>query len=53
MKTMKAAVVHDFTQPLQIEEVPKPEPGFGEIVVKIEHQVFATPIFMQRTAIGR
>ncbi|RMD82368.1 MAG: zinc-dependent alcohol dehydrogenase, partial [Chloroflexi bacterium] len=36
MKTMKAAVVHDFTQPLQIEEVPKPEPGFGEIVVKIE-----------------
>ncbi|GIV91464.1 alcohol dehydrogenase AdhP [Chloroflexus aurantiacus] len=36
MKTMKAAVVHDFHQPLRIEEVPKPEPGFGEIVVKIE-----------------
>lgn len=26
MKTMKAAVVHDFHQPLRIEEVPKPEP---------------------------
>ncbi len=36
MKTMKAAVVHDFTKPLSIEEVPKPEPGPGEIVVKIE-----------------
>ncbi len=36
MKTMKAAVVHDFEQPLRIEELPKPEPGPGEIVVKIE-----------------
>jgi propanol-preferring alcohol dehydrogenase len=36
MTTMKAAVVHDFHQPLRIEELPKPEPGFGEIVVKIE-----------------
>ncbi|GIV98869.1 zinc-dependent alcohol dehydrogenase [Roseiflexus sp.] len=36
MTTMKAAVVHDFQQPLRIEELPKPEPGFGEIVVKIE-----------------
>ncbi|MCS6839835.1 MAG: alcohol dehydrogenase AdhP [Roseiflexus sp.] len=36
MQTMKAAVVHDFRQPLRIEELPKPEPGFGEIVVKIE-----------------
>jgi propanol-preferring alcohol dehydrogenase len=36
MTTMKAAVVHDFRQPLRIEELPKPEPGFGEIVVKIE-----------------
>ena len=33
---MKAAVVHDFTSPLRIEEVAKPEPGPGEIVVKIE-----------------
>ena len=33
---MKAAVVHDFTQPLRVEDVPKPEPGTGEIVVKIE-----------------
>jgi hypothetical protein len=25
MTTMKAAVVHDFHQPLRIEELPKPE----------------------------
>src|SRR5947208_1749685 len=33
---MKAAVVHDFTSPLQIEDIPIPQPGPGEIVVKIE-----------------
>ena len=33
---MKAAVVRDFTSPLQIEDIPVPEPGPGEIVVKIE-----------------
>jgi alcohol dehydrogenase, propanol-preferring len=33
---MKAAVVHDFAQPLRVEDVPVPEPGFGEIVVKVE-----------------
>jgi propanol-preferring alcohol dehydrogenase len=33
---MKAAVVHDFTKPLAIEDVPKPQPGPGEIVVRIE-----------------
>lgn len=33
---MKAAVVHDFAQPLRIEDVAKPEPGDGEVVVKIE-----------------
>ena len=33
---MKAAVVHDFTRPLSIEEVPRPEPGPGEILVRIE-----------------
>jgi propanol-preferring alcohol dehydrogenase len=34
-KTMKAAVVHEFKQPLRIEEVPVPTPGAGQIVVKI------------------
>ena len=34
-KTMKAAVVHEFKQPLRIEEVPLPTPGAGQIVVKI------------------
>jgi alcohol dehydrogenase, propanol-preferring len=34
--TMKAAVVHEFTKPLSIEEVPVPEVGAGQILVKIE-----------------
>jgi propanol-preferring alcohol dehydrogenase len=33
---MKAAVVRRFKEPLAIEEVPKPEPGEGEVLVKIE-----------------
>jgi propanol-preferring alcohol dehydrogenase len=33
---MKAAVVHDFAKPLSIEDVPIPEPGPGEILVRIE-----------------
>jgi alcohol dehydrogenase, propanol-preferring len=33
---MKAAVVHDFTTALSIEDVPKPVAGPGEIVVRIE-----------------
>lgn len=35
-KTMKAAVVREFGQPLVIEEVPVPRPGPGELLVKIE-----------------
>jgi len=33
---MKAAVVHDFTKPLSLDEVPIPEPGPGEVLVKVE-----------------
>jgi propanol-preferring alcohol dehydrogenase len=33
---MKAAVVHDFTSPLVVQEVPKPQAGPGEVVVRIE-----------------
>jgi propanol-preferring alcohol dehydrogenase len=33
---MKAAVVHAFDQPLQIEDVPVPEVGPGDVLVKIE-----------------
>lgn len=36
MKTMQAAVVHEFGKPLIIEERPIPEPQEGEILVKIE-----------------
>ncbi|MDG4884505.1 alcohol dehydrogenase AdhP [Mesorhizobium sp. WSM4884] len=34
-KTMKAAVVHAFGKPLTIEEMPIPEPGPGEVLIKI------------------
>jgi propanol-preferring alcohol dehydrogenase len=34
-KTMKAAVIHQFGQPLQIEEMPVKEPGEYEILVKV------------------
>jgi alcohol dehydrogenase, propanol-preferring len=33
---MKAAVVHDFTQPLSIDDVPRPEPRDGQVLVRIE-----------------
>lgn len=36
MAKMKAAVVYEFGKPLVIEEVNKPVPGPGEIVVKVE-----------------
>ncbi|CAA2160089.1 Alcohol dehydrogenase [Methylobacterium brachiatum] len=35
VKTMKAAVVRAFGEPLAIEEVPIPSPGPGQILVKI------------------
>ncbi|WP_395666520.1 alcohol dehydrogenase AdhP [Methylocella sp.] len=34
-KTMKAAVVRAFGQPLVIEEVPVPQPGPGEVLVRV------------------
>ena len=34
-KTMKAAVVREFGKPLKIEEVPVPQPGPGELLVKV------------------
>ena len=34
-KMMKAAVVHGFRKPLEIEEVPVPTPGPGEVLVKV------------------
>ncbi len=35
-KTMRAAVLHEFGQPFTIEEIPTPEPGEGEVLVKVE-----------------
>lgn len=34
--TMRAAVVHAFGRPLTLDELPVPQPGPGEILVKIE-----------------
>jgi len=33
--TMKAAVVEEFGKPLVIKSVPVPEPGHGEVLVKV------------------
>jgi len=33
---MKAAVVTDFSKPLEIQELPTPKPGSGQVLVKIE-----------------
>jgi NADPH:quinone reductase-like Zn-dependent oxidoreductase len=50
---MKAAVVHDFIQPLSIENVAMPEPGDGQVLGGSRPVAFATPTSMPRTAIGR
>ncbi len=36
-RTMRAAVVREFGQPLAIEEVPIPAPGPGEVLVRIRY----------------
>lgn len=32
---MRAAVMHGYQQPLRLEEVPRPSPGRGEVLVKV------------------
>ena len=34
--TYRAAVVHDFTKPLTLDDVPRPELSVGQILVKVE-----------------
>lgn len=34
-KVMKAAVVEEFGKPLVVKEVPVPEPGHGEVLIKV------------------
>ncbi len=50
---MRAAVVHDFRQPLRIEEVPIPEPGLGEDVVKVETSGLCHTDIQAATGTGR
>jgi propanol-preferring alcohol dehydrogenase len=33
---MKAAVLHSFSEPLRIEEMPMPAPGPGEVLIRVE-----------------
>src|SRR5574340_908488 len=33
---MKAAVLHEFKQPLAIEEVPRPKPAADEVLIEVE-----------------
>ena len=36
MATMRAAIAHEFGGPLKLEEVDKPEPEDGQVVIQIE-----------------
>jgi propanol-preferring alcohol dehydrogenase len=36
MKTMKAALLHEFGKPMTVEEVPVPEPQPDEVLVRVE-----------------
>jgi Zn-dependent alcohol dehydrogenase len=44
MPTMKAAVVRNFGSPLAIEDLPVPQTGPGEVLVKVKALVSVTPI---------
>jgi NADPH:quinone reductase-like Zn-dependent oxidoreductase len=43
---MKAARLHAYGTPLQIDEIPTPTPGPGQVVVAIEARDFVTAIFV-------
>jgi len=36
VSSMRAAVLHDFKRPLEIEEVERPSPGPGEVLIEVE-----------------
>jgi D-arabinose 1-dehydrogenase-like Zn-dependent alcohol dehydrogenase len=52
-KTMKAAVVHGFGRPVTIDDIPIPDPGPGELLVKVTRAAFATQTCTRQTGIGR
>lgn len=52
-RTMKAAVVREFRQPLAIEEVSIPNPGPGQILVKVDPRGRSRRHHLQRGARAR
>jgi propanol-preferring alcohol dehydrogenase len=50
---MRAAVVTDFTAPLQVLDLPVPEPGPGQVLVRIECTGCATPTSTPHAVTGR
>ena len=52
-KTMKAAVVREFSKPLVIEEVAVPEPGPAKSKSRSRLQAYVIRICMPSTATGR
>ena len=50
---MKAAVVHQFGQPLRIEDVEIPRPGHGQVLSESKRRGCATPTSTRPTATGR
>ena len=52
-RTMKAAVVREFGKPLAIEDVPIPEVGPGQVLVKVRHAECVAPIYTRPAATGR
>jgi hypothetical protein len=52
-QSMQAAGVHEFTSPLRLEEVAKPEPGPGRVSSRLRPRVYATRTSTPPTAIGR
>jgi D-arabinose 1-dehydrogenase-like Zn-dependent alcohol dehydrogenase len=51
--TVLAAVVHEFKAPLQLEEVPVPEAGLGEVLVRVEAAGLCPPTSMPPMVTGR
>jgi Zn-dependent alcohol dehydrogenases len=50
---MRAAVVTSFASPLELQDLPTPSPGIGQVLVRIEAVACATPTSTPRGVTGR